>query len=119
VTHTITVGTTVTHPTAVEGYEVTRVSQNVVHVVPGKPDPDVTLRPASLRSGSITVAFEDEEDAWIAHQALSLGEVCTFETTTRLGLDMSFVTVDDIDISLDPTTSAAWHITFGFQEVDV
>lgn len=118
-THTITVGTTVINPIAVEGYEVTRASQNVVHPIPGKPDPDVSLRPAALRSGTITVLFEDEEDAWIAHQALSLGEVCTFETTTRIGLDMSFVTVDNIDISLDPTTAAAWRVTFGFQEVDV
>lgn len=116
---TITVDTTVITPTLVEGYEVTRTSQNVVHTILGKPDPDVSLRPAGMRSGTLELLFNTEADAWTAHDALCSGEVCALASTDLGGIDMAFVVTEDATITLDDDTRKVWHVEFGFQEVAV
>ena len=53
----ITSGATVIAPTMILGYESSRPTRTLIHDVPGRSDPDATLRPAGLRKGRMTLGF--------------------------------------------------------------
>lgn len=116
-TTTITRGTTTVTPTLVLGYKSIRRAKNLIHVIIGRPDPDVTLKPAGLRTGKLELFCLDLAAA-LAVEALHAGEgVCELEDTDLPALNMLYVASGEIELELDPETRARWVVRVDYQEV--
>lgn len=113
---TITDGTVTVTPRLVEGYESARASKNLFHPVIGRNSPDVTLRPADLRTGSLTFLFTVEADA-IACETMHQSGVFTLTDTDVPSVDMTYVLDGSVTRTLDPDVAHIWHVTVDFQEV--
>jgi hypothetical protein len=74
---TLTSGATVITPNTVDGYQSARPAQTIIHRVIGRADPDVTLRPAGTRTGTLELVFGVEATAIAAEQALAGADVWT------------------------------------------
>lgn len=115
---TITHAAGVIVPVVAGGWEATRPARSVVHEVLGRSDPDVTLRPAGTRRGTLRLVFAAEADAADASVVLGRGEVFTFADPDRGTLGMSFVVADgDVSLSLDDETRDVWIVLVPFVEV--
>lgn len=108
--HTIT-------PVLVLGYESEREPGNIIHPILGRANPDVTLRPAGLRTGELQLFFPDETEAAAAEDALAAAGVCELTTSDRASVNMTFVVEGRLARALDPETRDHWTVTVGFQEV--
>lgn len=117
-TTTITAGSATITPLLVEGYEATRAGGALVHQILGAAAPDVTLRPAGMRTGTLVLLFSDEAQAHAADSALAGAVIAALVDTTR-SIGMSFVIPDGqgIALALDATTRNHWHLSVPFQEV--
>lgn len=104
-------------PDAVEVFMTERESRNIVHNVIGRANPDITLRPAGLRTGTLSVVFRDELDALAFDDAHAVGAVFTYDSGSRPTLSMTYVPVGRLTRELDPSSLAFWRVTFDFQEV--
>ena len=115
---TITAGSVTITPTLVEGYAATAPARTLVHDILGRTAPDITLRPAGLRTGTLTLLIAVEARAVEAFTALCAGVVCTLASDER-SISMPFIVPDgqQVGIKLDDTTRDHWHITVPFQEV--
>lgn len=116
----ITGGVTPIYPSTVLGYESERDAGSLVHKILGNSNPDVTLRPAQLRSGSLKLAFlsdTSEEDSRTAELALSQGSVFTLLETDRSSVGMQFVASGRIRRILDDETRDDWSVEVDFTEV--
>ncbi|MBN9207282.1 MAG: hypothetical protein J0H96_01300 [Microbacterium ginsengisoli] len=113
---TITTSSTTITPDAVDGFESQRAAGTLVHPILGSSSPDITLRPARLRSGTLRLVFLSETAAKAAEDALSAAAVFTL-TTDRTTLPSTLVITDRITRALDDATRAAWIVTVGYQEV--
>lgn len=116
--------TTLTHSTGslmvfVNGYEATREARTIVHPILNRSEPDITLRPAGLRTGTLTLLIAEQADAVSAFGILSVPQVFTITDPDTPAIDMSFVTPEGgtIGIALDPETQDAWILTVPFAEV--
>lgn len=115
---TIAHSTGVLTPSVVNGWRTARDAGTLVHPVLGREDPDVTLRPASLRRGTLTCVFADEAQAIAAEQVMATPQVLVLEDADRVTVSMSFVVAGgEIEVELDKDTSAVWVLSVPFQEV--
>jgi len=113
---TITKGDVTVTPALVLGYDAARMSRNLVHNLIGNGAPNVTLKPASLRSGTLELLFADESTA-AACEALHATEGSfTLTDSDRPSIGMVYV-VGSIRRQLEPETRAFWIVSVGFQEV--
>lgn len=105
-------------PTIVNGYRSEREARSIVHPILGRTTPDVTLRPASLRTGNLELLFRDEADAVAASAHLAAGRLWQLESDER-DVNMTFVTPEGerIGLELDDETRDGWRLTVPFQEV--
>lgn len=118
----ITRGTTVITPTQVLRVDGMQMAGNKVHPIIGRADPDVTLRPAGTRTGTLELGFHgltSEADSKAAADAHALGGVFTLTTDDRVTLTMFYVVRDGGQIArtLEPESRDAWLVTVDFQEV--
>lgn len=119
----ITAGEATIEPTLIIGYTAARTSANLVHDILGKPSPDVTLRPAQLRTGTLTLGFDSptsETDSKTAADLLATYEgVFSLLSADRTTVDMTFVVSEGGRIArdLEDETRAAWIVTADYQEV--
>lgn len=107
-------------PTLILGYEARQESSNIVHTVLGRTNPDVTLRPAQMRTGSLSLLFAAptaEADSDAARQVLATAGVLSLMSSDRTTVDMAFVTSGSITRRLDEQTRNRWLVSFDFQEV--
>ena len=106
-------------PNIIDGYSSTRPGGTVVHPIAGSSSPDVTLRPAGTRTGTLRLVFEDEAESAAAEAALCAPEIFTLTSTDRPTLPMSFVIPESgrIERELDDGTRDAWVLRIDFQEV--
>lgn len=119
-TNLITRGVDTIEPTIIEGYRSERESRNIVHPILGRAEPDVTLRPSSLRGGSLTLGFESatsEDDSKAAEDILGDSGVFALTSSDRSTVDMSFVVVGTPARELEDETRDAWLVVFEYQEV--
>lgn len=114
---TISDGVDTVTPILIDGYEATRESRNVVHVIIGTPEPAVTLRPAGPRRGTLTALFATRADALAAEAILAADDVLTFADPDVPSLSMTFVVDGDVTVGLDDETRALWTVAFSFLEV--
>jgi hypothetical protein len=132
-------------PTLVNGYDSERATGTVVHQILGRSDPDVTIRPAALRSGRLRLIFADtpasssdgglvyDGDGYIVEtgggsvpagadskaceDAHAAGGVFTLGGEERTSIPMSYVPKGAIRRTLDPDTMDVWIVEVDFHEV--
>ena len=68
--NTISDGSTVITPQLILGWEAAQDSRNVIHSIIGKAEPDVTLKPATLRTGTLQLLFLTAAEASTARVML-------------------------------------------------
>jgi hypothetical protein len=112
---TNTAGARIT-PLLVLGYETTRQSQSIFHDIIGGGQ-DVTLRPASLRSGTLRLLFATEDDAVAAETAHAAGKVLRLADADRPSVTMSYVLDGALTRRLDDGTRKLWTLDVAYQEV--
>jgi hypothetical protein len=113
----ITSGSDTITPILVMGYEAERESGNIVHQIIGRANPDVTLRPARLRTGNLELLFSSEADAMDCVSTLANAGVCAVVSDERATVIMSFVLAGRLRHALDPETRDNWIVTAPYQEV--
>ncbi len=97
-------------------------SQTKVHPIIGRPDPDVTLRPASTRTGTLKLGYFDasaEADSAAARVALTGAAVWTIVSDDRPTLQFSFIVDGSVSRTLDEETRDAWVVEVDYREVTV
>jgi len=114
---TITCGESSVSPTLVLGYRSTRPARNLVHSIIDRADPDVTLKPAGLRTGTMQLFHLTLATALACEALHALEGVCTLEDTDLPELDMSYIAAGDITLELDPDTRKRWVVSLEYQEV--
>lgn len=116
----ITSGANVISPTIVLGFTSTRASMNNIHDVVARANPDVSLRPAGLRSGTYELGFAgdtSEMDSFIAEALLATPVVFTVVSDERTTVQLSFVLSGNLTRALETETRDAWIVSFDWQEV--
>lgn len=113
---TITDGTTTIAPALVLGYDTAQPTRNVFHDILGRPDPDVSLAPAALRSGTLSLLFLTAGEAQAARAVVTDAVVLTLTDVDVPETDMRFVVSGDIATTLD-TETYLWTIDVPYREV--
>jgi hypothetical protein len=114
---TITQGGTTVTPELVLGYDSSRTSGNIVHWILGRPDPDVTLRPARLRKGTLKLLFASESAAGTCFRLHGGAGVFVLADSDVESVGMRYVVDGNIDIGLDPQTQEMWLVSVAYQEI--
>ncbi|RPE75196.1 MULTISPECIES: hypothetical protein [unclassified Frondihabitans] len=107
-------------PDLVTGFESTRDSQTLFHSVIGRAYPDITLRPASLRRGTLTMLFASGDAESLSATAEDLHAAAgLFELTDpdRASVAMTYVVSGAVGRALEDETRDAWLLSVDFQEV--
>lgn len=115
-----TTGTNTITPTIVLKFESSRETQSNVHPIIGRSNPDVTLRPGALRTGSFELGFAgptSESDSLNAENLLSGASVFTVLSDERTTAQLSFVVTGSVQRVLEDESRDAWIVTFSWQEV--
>lgn len=112
---TIVSGTLELAPITMTGYESSRETTSLVHEILGRATPDITLRPARSRTGTLTLVFALEVDALAAEAAHAEGRIFTIQHPTRSSIDMDYVPAGRVVRALLPTGD--WTVSIDFQEV--
>lgn len=105
-------------PDVMDGFESRRDSQTIVHPILGRPNPDITIRPAMLRTGTLSFVFGSETESFAAEISHAEGGVFKLESSTRDTVQMRYVPVGQITRTLERTTRDTWIVTVDFQEVE-
>jgi hypothetical protein len=129
-------------PTLVDGYAGERTPQTIVHPILNRADPDITIRPAALRTGTLRMLFSEvgsggglvlDEDGYIVEapmiaydaevvslecsDAHAAGGVFSLVSSERGTIEMSYVATGSISRTLDDESRAMWMLEIGYQEV--
>ena len=102
------------YPEFVVNYASRRASGNLLHVVIGRSDPDVTLKAAGLRTGTIGFICADLETAQAIEEQHAAVGVLTLVSDEFPGLDMSYVVSGSISVNPDGTR---WAVAVDYAEV--
>lgn len=115
---TITSGSITITPTLVLSYESQRTSASRGHELLGG-GVAVTMRPASLRTGTLELFFVDEATAYAAELAHRDSAVFTLDEPERPTAAMSYVVAPGgrITRTLDDESRAVWTVSVDYQEV--
>jgi hypothetical protein len=104
-------------PDLILGVEWSRRSTSIAHELVDGSGVVVTVRPASTRSGKLSMFFLTEHAAHNADKILALADVFAIATTDHPGRDMRFVVDGNITTTLDPDTVTRWIVTADYREV--
>lgn len=116
---TITSGASTITPTQVLGYKAAREAQTIVHNILGVSAPDVTLRPASLRSGRLELGFQGasaQANSKTAADLLASAATFNLVSTDLTTIPMPFVVQGTVERELEDGSRAAWIVSFDYQE---
>jgi hypothetical protein len=106
----------VTRPLATLGHDSAREARTVVHTVMGRAEPDVTLFPSNLRTGTLAMLFDDEALSLEAQRMHAQPYVFTMVDPDAPTTNMKYVTVGPVVRVLDEERTA-WTVGVGYQEV--
>lgn len=104
-------------PVLVTGYDSVRASTNVFQDVLGRSNPDVSLSPAGLRSGTLTCLFASEVEAYECERMHIGTAVLTFNDSDLQTVGMDYVLGGSIRRQLDPESRLYWTVAIDYQEV--
>lgn len=113
---TITTDSLTITPTLVSDYDSSREGRNVIHQIIGRADPDVTLRPASLRTGRLEAIFADEAASLAAAAALATTETATLSDPAT-SVNMTFVLGPSGVQRMPDPSRTVWVLTIDYVEV--
>lgn len=116
---TITSGILTFTPSLITAWAVSQTSRNVVHEIMMRATPDVTLKPASSRSGTLDMLFSSSTEAEAARVALAAGTVFTISGAETWLEGFTFVASGTISATLDDSTRVLWTVSADFREVSV
>jgi hypothetical protein len=116
-TATLTDGTTTVAAIFALTHEASRESRNVIHNIIGRPDPDVSLAPAGLRTGTLQLLFPALADALACESLAASGVPLTYTDTEQPSSGMRFVLTGTVRRTLDPQARKRWTVDVPFQEV--
>jgi len=116
-TVTITQGASSVSPSLVLGYKSTRQAGNLIHPIIQRTDPDVTLAPAGLRTGTLELFCLDLAQALEVETLHAGAGVCQLEDTDLPALNMLYVAAGAIGLELDDETRLRWVVSVDYQEV--
>lgn len=108
-------GESIIRPDAVDGFESNREPGSLVHTILGRAFPDVTLRPASARSGTLRLTFRRDDDSATAELQFASPGIFQLVSAYQSTVEMSFAVTGRITRRLDP--SGYWAVEFGYHEV--
>ncbi|MET4053584.1 hypothetical protein ABID81_002962 [Frigoribacterium sp. PvP054] len=106
-----------TRPLLSAGYQSSRQSRTVVHEVLGRSYPDITQFPMSLRSGTLTLVYDNEADALESERMHVGGYVMTYADSDLQSATMTYIVNGALTRELEPQTRAVWLVTVAYQEV--
>lgn len=117
----ITTGNAVITPTILLMVSEDAGGGSIVHKIVGRSDPDITLRPASLRTGALELGFSgagSESASAAAVSILRRAAVFAIADSDRPSYNMSFVVPEGGRISraIEGETRDAFTITVDYQE---
>lgn len=105
-------------PAVVNGFESERPARSIVHTILGREDPDVTMRPAGLRKGTLTLVFATGAAGKAAENAMVLPRVFTLTDPDVPEVNMPFVVADGgVTLRLDLDTQEVWTLEVPYSEV--
>lgn len=108
---------TTIEPVMLLEYEAEVASNNIVHNIIGKGDPDVSLADDSTKLGTLHLFFDTKADAWAAFNALRDTSVWTLNDTDHPELDMDFTRRERMKIRLDSVSRRRWIVEMDYQEI--
>lgn len=114
---TITDGTTSVTPVLVVAYEHSRSPRTIVHEVIGRPDPDVTLRAATSRSGALRAVLTDPDDVTALDAMLARPTVLSVSSTDEPRLNGLTFVVADREVLVRLEGQATWVVEWPYREV--
>ena len=115
-------GASITHssgvivPMAMTQWSSSAEARTIMHPILGRPDDDVTFRPASLRRGSLHLQFADEVSAYAARAALLVPQRLSLTHSAVSVVAMTFVVADG-EIGDVLADTGKWTLDVGFREV--
>lgn len=101
-------------PLAVSEYAVEQEAGNIVHQILGRPHPDITFRPAALRTGTLSYTFATAAEAEAARVAHAAGGVFMMTSTVNV-VSMHYVLAGKLGTVLGK--AGEWTIAVDFHEV--
>lgn len=113
---TVTVPRT-SSPALVVGYDSARAGRNVFNPVLGRGYPDVTLQPATPRTGTLTFLFTSEADAAECERMHRGIDLLTLTDSDLSTIGMTYVLDGNLRRQLDPETLSVWTVAVDYQEV--
>lgn len=111
-------GATIT-PLLVIGYESTRTARNVVHQILNRANPDVSLRPATLRTGTLTMLCASLAIAQSLEQLHLQDGIMRLQDADLPAAAMYYVPNGSITVTLDPEGRRRALVAVDFHEVTV
>lgn len=115
--NTISDGSTVITPQLILGWEAAQDSRNVIHSIIGKAEPDVTLKPANLRTGTLQLLFLTAAEATSARVMLIQALPFLIESDETFLDNFHFVVSGAVSSVLEDETRKLWTLSVDFQEV--
>jgi hypothetical protein len=115
---TITAGSLSFTPDLFTGWQATQESRNVIHAIIGRTYPDVTLKPAQVRTGTLEMFFAVGSESFAARSILASGAVFTITSDETPWIDgLTFVLSGSILSALNDDSRSSWMLSADFQEV--
>jgi len=114
---TISDGTTDFVPILITEWDTTREAGNVLHDIIGRPDDDVTYRPARYRQGTLVVLCATLEDALALELLASQPRKLYLTDDDHPAINMAFVAAGDINVLLDDETRLQATVGIEFRQV--
>jgi hypothetical protein len=114
---TISSGILTFSPVLITAWSVSQESRNVVHTIIGRNDPDITLKPATTRTGTLELLFSSASAANTARGILANGTVFTITDSETWLNGLDFVMSGNISTALEDETRKMWTIQADFTEV--
>lgn len=116
-TTSISTGTTTITPELVLGWSTSQDSRNVIHSIIGRSDPEVTLQPANLRTGTMELFFLSEAEAEEARLIHSSAAIFTLYSDEITSANLYYVVTGSISMALEDETRRYWTVTVDYQEI--
>lgn len=116
-TTTVSNGITTLTPTVVLGWESRQPSKTQIHPILGSTNPDVTTRPALLRTGTLELMFATEANANSCRTMHTAAGVFTLTSNDLSYISMSYVVAGEVTVKLDDVTLNRFVVSIDFQEV--
>ena len=113
---TISSGSLTSAPYLVLGYQSSRASGNVIHQIIGRPAPDITLRAAAPRTGTLELFYLNGTAAAACERLHASARVLRFSNPDHPATSMDYVASGDISTELDEG-GLRWIVSVDYQEI--